>query len=282
MLGGAADPKARGLEVLERTDDVGDPRDGQVHDGAGGSLIGGDRHLGRALARDDHARGADDLGGAHDGAEVARIGHVVENDHERRAVTRALDDVREVRIGELPHLERDALVGASARDLVELDARDGLDAHARLAKTGEQLADGGIALDSLGDERTADGETCAQGLGRGAASLDEVARDGAGRRGGARTGSALASARGRVPAAGGTCLLSLGLRGAGALRPARRVRTLLRALLLSHIRPPSFSSIRPIVTLNGCMRPAHGKTPQIRDRHQIEHRASGPSPPAEP
>lgn len=108
MLGSTAHPKAGGLEVVKRSGNVGNLRDGQVHDSTGGSLIAADGHAGGALIGNDDARRAHDLGRAHDGTKVAIVGHMVEHDDERRAVTRAVEDIGDIGIGEVADLERDA------------------------------------------------------------------------------------------------------------------------------------------------------------------------------
>ncbi len=99
VLGGAAHPKAGGLEVIERTGDIGNLRDGQVHDGAGRSLVAADGHAGGTLIGNDDARRAHNLGGAHDGAKVAVVSHVVEHHDERRTVARTVEDIGNIGIG---------------------------------------------------------------------------------------------------------------------------------------------------------------------------------------
>ena len=222
MLGGTAHPKTGGLEVLERAGDVGDLRDGQVHDRTRGRLVRGNRDLGGALVGNDDARRAHDFRRAHDGAEVAGVRHVVEHDHQGGAVggTGGGDDVRQVRIGEFADLQNDALMGTVAGNGIELSASDALDAHARLAQTGEQVAHGGVVLNALCDEGALDGKAGAQRLERGTAPLDIVALDGMDIT--ARRGRRLGIAGVSGMAAGTTPVLSLTLialspRGCSAL-----------------------------------------------------------------
>ena len=175
MLGGAAHPKAGGLEVIERTGDIGNLRDGQVHDGAGRSLVAADGHTGGALVGNDDARRAHDLGGAHDGAKVAVVGHMVEHDDERRTVARTVEDIGNIGIGEIAHLERNALVSAMARQRIELRARHILNADACSVEVVDQARQGGIALPALGNERALDGKAGTQRLGGSTATFDKLA-----------------------------------------------------------------------------------------------------------
>ena len=175
MLGGATHPKIGGLKVVERTGDVGNLRDGQMHDGTGGSLVAAHGHAGSALVGNDDTGRAHDLGGAHDGAKVTVVGHVVEHDDKRRAIARAVENVGNVRIGEVAHLKRNALVSAMARQHVELRARHILNANAGGVEVINQVCQCGIALTTLGNQRTLDGKTGAQGLGGSTATFDKLA-----------------------------------------------------------------------------------------------------------
>ena len=175
MLGGAAHPKTSGLEVIERSGDIGNLRNGQVHDGAGRGLVAAHGHAGGALVGDDDARGAHDLGGAHDSAKVTVVGHMVEYDDERRTVARAVEDIGDIGIGEVTNLERNALVSAMARQCVELRARHILNADARGVEVIDQTRQGGIALPALGNERALDGKTSAQRLGGSTTTFDKLA-----------------------------------------------------------------------------------------------------------
>lgn len=86
---------------------------------------------------------------------------MVEYDDERRAVTRAVKDIGDVRIGEITHLERNALMSAMARQRIELRARHILNADVRGVEIVDQARQGSIALPALGDERALDGKTSA-------------------------------------------------------------------------------------------------------------------------
>lgn len=138
--------KPGSLEVIERTGDIGHLRDGQVHDGAGRSLVAADGHTGGAFVGNDDARRAHDLGGAHDGAKVTIVGHVVEHHDKCRALACAVEDIGNIGIGEIAHLERNALVSAMARQCVELRARHILNADTRGVEIVDQVRQGGIAL----------------------------------------------------------------------------------------------------------------------------------------
>ena len=130
-----------------------------MHDGAGRSLVAADGHTGGALVGDDDARCAHNLGRAHDGAKVAVVGHVVEHHDKCRTVARAVEDIGDIGIGEITHLERNALVSTMARQCVELRALHILNADTRGVEVVDQARQGCIALDALGNERALDGKT---------------------------------------------------------------------------------------------------------------------------
>ena len=146
-----------------------------MHDGAGRSLVAADGHTGGALVGNDDARRAHDLGGAHDGAKVAVVGHMVEHDDERRTVARTVEDIGNIGIGEIAHLERNALVSAMARQRIELRARHILNADACSVEVVDQARQGGIALPALSDERALDGKAGTQRLGGSTATFDKLA-----------------------------------------------------------------------------------------------------------
>ena len=175
MLGGTAHPKASGLEVVECTGDIGNLRDRQMHDGAGGSLVAANGHAGSALVGNDDTGRAHNLGGAHDGAKVAVVGHMVEHNDERRTVARTVEDIGNISIGEVTNLERNALVSAMTRQRIELRARHILNADARGVEVVDQARQGGIALPALSDERALDGKAGTQRLGGGTATFDKLA-----------------------------------------------------------------------------------------------------------
>ena len=86
---------------------------------------------------------------------------MVEHHDKCRAVTRAIEDIGDIGIGEVANLERDALVSAMARQCVELRARHILNADTRGVEVVDQARQGGIALPALGNERALDGKTSA-------------------------------------------------------------------------------------------------------------------------
>ena len=223
MLGSAAHPKASGFEVIESTGDIGHLRNRQMHDSAGGSLVAANGHTGGALVGNDDARRAHDLGGAHDRTKVAIVGHMVEHDDERRSVTRAVENIGNIGIGEISHLERNALVGAMARQRIKLRARHILNANARGVEVVDQTRQGGIALPALGNERTLDGKTGAQRLGGSTTTFDKLT-----------LGSldALAATLALRTRSLGAAALSLG--GGGAVIAANRTRA--RSSLLAATR----------------------------------------------
>ena len=175
MLGGTAHPKASGLEVVECTGDIGNLRDRQVHDGAGGSLVAANGHAGSALVGNDDARRAHDFGGAHDGTKVAVVGHMVEHNDKRRTVARAVEDIGNISVREVTNLERNALVSAMARQRIELRTRHILNADTGGVEIIDQTRQGGIALPALGDERTLDGKAGTQRLGGCTTTFDKLA-----------------------------------------------------------------------------------------------------------
>ena len=100
---------------------------------------------------------------------------MVEHDDERRTVARAVEDIGDIGIGEVAHLERDALVSAMARQCVELRARHILNADARGVEVVDQARQGGVALPALGNERALGGKTGAQRLGSSTTTFDKLA-----------------------------------------------------------------------------------------------------------
>ena len=161
MLGSTAHPKTSGLEVIECTGNIGNLRDRQMHDSTGRGLVAAHGHAGGTLVGDDDAGRAHDLGGAHNGAKVAVVGHMVEHDDKRRTVAGAVENIGDISIGEVANLECDALMSAMARQCVELRARHILNADARGVEVVDQARQGGIALPALDNERALDGKTSA-------------------------------------------------------------------------------------------------------------------------
>ena len=133
-----------------------------MHDGTSGGFVAAHGHTGGALVGNDDARCAHDLGRAHDRTKIAIVGHMVEHDDERRSFTRAIENIGDIGIGEIAHLERNALVSAMARQRIELRARHILNADVRGVEVVDQARQGGIALPALGDERALDGKAGTQ------------------------------------------------------------------------------------------------------------------------
>ena len=79
-----------------------------MHDSTGRSLVAANGHTGGALVGNDDTGRAHDLGGAHDGAKVTVVGHVVEHHDKRRTVARAVENIGNIGIGEVAYLECDA------------------------------------------------------------------------------------------------------------------------------------------------------------------------------
>ena len=100
---------------------------------------------------------------------------MVEHDNERRTLARAVENVGNVGVGKVAHLERNALVSAVARQRIELRARHILNADARGVEVIDQTRQGGIALAALGDERALDGKAGTQCLGGSTAAFDKLA-----------------------------------------------------------------------------------------------------------
>ena len=190
-----------------------------MHDSAGGGLIGSNRHLGRALVGNDHARGAHDLGRAHNGAKVAGIGHVVEHHHERGPFAGACNDIGKLSVREGANLKRDTLMRTVCGDGVELGAGTSDNGHAGRMQVVNKLHQRGIFALAFGHERTLDGKASTQGLGRRAATLYITARS--------RCGTARAVLAHRVPAGNASASCILGNRvsaGHAPRRPSLRAR----------------------------------------------------------
>ena len=100
---------------------------------------------------------------------------MVEHDDECRSVTRAVENIGDIGIGETSNLERNALVSAMARQRIKLRARHILNADARGVEVVDQTRQGRIALPALGNERALDGKTGAQRLGGSTTAFDKLA-----------------------------------------------------------------------------------------------------------
>ncbi len=84
VAGGSSDPQPRRLHVAQRPREV--RHLGKWHGlcGPGRDFADNGREAGGPVARRDHGRRAGGIGGAQAGAEVVRIRHAVEHQHERR------------------------------------------------------------------------------------------------------------------------------------------------------------------------------------------------------
>ena len=80
----AGDHQPLALVGLQRAGEVRDPRDRHPRGGPGRRLPGTRRHPGRSPLRYDDAVDAERRRRAHDGPEVARVGHRVERDQQGR------------------------------------------------------------------------------------------------------------------------------------------------------------------------------------------------------
>ena len=167
-------PEAGLLQVFECAGDIGNARNGEVHDGTGGCLVGPDVDLGGALVGNDDARRADHLGRPDNGAKVAGIRHMVEHHDQRGPLAGAGDDIVEPGVGKGPHLEHDALMRTMARELVELDSRDVLNRNVARLNIADQRYEGCVPQVSFSDKRPLDGKARAQSLGCRATTLDDI------------------------------------------------------------------------------------------------------------
>ena len=221
MLRGAARPKAVLLELVEGAREIGHLRDGQVHDGAGARLVGAHAHTRGARLGHDDARRANDLGRSHDGAEVALVRHVVEDDDQGVALPRRVDDVAQRSVAIRADPEHDPLVSAVRGERVEHGLGHALDLDAARRKAAGKLGERRVrASRVLLDEGARDGKAELEGFDGGTTALDEVSP------GAATTGiGPLARARGLLlrvprPALGPRVLLALALVSLGALGAA--------------------------------------------------------------
>ena len=84
---------------------------------------------------------------------------MVEHHDKCRALACTVEDIGNIGIREVTHLECNTLVSAVARQRIELRARHVLNADARGVEVIDQTRQGGIALPALGNECTLDGKT---------------------------------------------------------------------------------------------------------------------------
>ncbi len=147
-VGGRGDrdqPQASLLEVGESAGHVGDLGDRQVLGGAGGGLGRHRGDHGSAVARDDQAVGAGQVGRAGHGAEVVRILDAVEGDQERRTGSRG-DQLVDVGVVVFAG-DGDQPLVAGAGQRVELAVGPGLDGDSALAGRGGDVAASALVAD---------------------------------------------------------------------------------------------------------------------------------------
>ena len=176
MLGSASHPKARVFKIVERTSDVGDLCNRQVHHSTRRRLIATHGDTRGTLVGNNHASSAHNLGRSNDGAKVAIIGHVVKHEYEGWALTRTSDDVRDAGIRERTYLKCDALMSPMAGNGIELRSRHRLDGNVRTIEVVNQTSERRIGALAVGNESALDRKARAQRLGGSTTSLDKVAR----------------------------------------------------------------------------------------------------------
>jgi hypothetical protein len=80
---GADNPLARIPQQAQRAGQIGDGRQRHGFGRAGGHLAHGRIHAGRAVLRYHHRQGTAGVGGTQAGAEVVRVLHAIEHQHQR-------------------------------------------------------------------------------------------------------------------------------------------------------------------------------------------------------
>ena len=180
MLGGPGDPEALLLEAAHGLHEVRHLSHGHVRDGAGRALVRGRLHVRAALVGDHDAARAHRFGAARHGAQVARVGDVVEDDHERAAVVllgrlaRRVDHVADAHVRKRRGLRHDALMAAAIGLAVQHLARHHLHGGAGALRLAQDVLDEAIALHVVGHENALNGHARAQRLDDGALALDEI------------------------------------------------------------------------------------------------------------
>ena len=156
MLARRADPEALFFQALDRLGEVRDLRHVDVGNRAGRAFVRRRRYVSRALVGDDDAGSPNRLGGASDGAQVARVGDVVEDDDERRASVfgslrvRGLHDSCDIHVVEGLGFRHNALVAAAFGELLETRARHRFHRHVTLLRLAQHVLDQGVALHVVG------------------------------------------------------------------------------------------------------------------------------------
>ena len=80
LFAGACNPEASLFQRFTALLDVGNLGDGHARDGAGAAFVRGGRHMGAAFVGNDNTGGANRFGRPDDGAEIACVRDVVEQD----------------------------------------------------------------------------------------------------------------------------------------------------------------------------------------------------------
>src|SRR5919106_2531678 len=173
VAGGRPPPEVRSLDLLQVAREVDDDSDGEVLDRARRRLADRRRDAPGVVLGDDDAGGARALGAPADGAEVVRVGHLVEAGEQRTFARGELEGVR-VAVG-LAEGD-DALVLHGAGRLVEGALADDLKPDPR------RLPEPRLRLQRpLGDEQLQDLALArAQHLAHGAPPVDQLPRHGFG------------------------------------------------------------------------------------------------------
>ena len=133
-----------------------------------------------ALVGDDDAGSPNRLGGAGDGAQVARVGDVVEDDDERRAAVfgslrvRSFHDSRDIHVVEGLGFRHNALVTAAFGELLETRARHRFHRHVALLRLAQHVLNERIALHIVGKKNALTRNLSAQRFDDGAFALDEI------------------------------------------------------------------------------------------------------------
>ena len=158
MLAGARNPEPVLLEAFHGLHEIGHLRHGQMRNGAGRAFVRGRRHAGGALVRYDDAGGPHRFRAARDGAQIARVGDVVEHDHERSppvlggAALGRLQDGRHVDVAERDGLGHDPLMAPPFRKVVEPFARHRFHRHVETARLAQDVFDEGVSFRVVGQK----------------------------------------------------------------------------------------------------------------------------------
>lgn len=120
--GRTENPGASSLGLLKERNGVGDLSDRQVFDDAGRGLDGGRCHGCRPMPGQDEPRSSGGSRAPRYGADIVRVGHLVQNHDEVAA-----QDLLNGGVAERIYLQRDALMLVAPGDRFELGRRDDID-----------------------------------------------------------------------------------------------------------------------------------------------------------